>query len=165
MNAPTSTSLSTTTHPSPVGMLTLVASDAGLRAILWPDDTPGRVRFSEALLENPDHPILRQAMAQLDAYFAGERSRFDIPLDVAGTDFQLEVWTALGRIPFGVKTSYGELAAEIGKPGSARAVGAAVGRNPISIVVPCHRVLGKDGRLTGFAGGLEAKTRLLALEA
>ena len=160
----TITTLSTTTHPSPVGTLTLVASNEGLRAILWPGDKPGRVRFGEDLREDPDQALLRQTRAQLDGYFAGERIQFDLSLDPAGTAFQMDVWEALKRIPFGATMSYGELAAEIGKPGSARAVGAAVGRNPISIVVPCHRVLGKDGKLTGFAGGLSAKTCLLNLE-
>ena len=102
--------------------------------------------------------------AQLAEYFAGERTRFDLELAPAGTPFQLEVWEALRRIPYGGTRSYGELAAELGRPGSARAVGAANARNPISIVVPCHRVVGSAGALTGYAGGVEAKRALLDLE-
>jgi len=157
--------LSVMAKPSPVGELTLIASDSGLRAILWPDDKPGRVKFSESLVENPANPYLQKAADQLDEYFAGTRHDFDLSFDMVGTEFQTEVWHALEEIPFGETTSYGEIAESLGKPKAARAIGAAVGRNPLSIVVPCHRVVGKDGSLTGFAGGLDAKTRLLDLEA
>lgn len=156
--------LSVTTKPSPVGDLTLIASDRGLRAILWPGDKPGRVRFDETLAEDASNPYLRKASDQLDEYFSGRRRRFDLPLDLVGTDFQVAVWTALSDIPYGETTSYGELADQLGRPQAARAIGAAVGRNPVSVVVPCHRVVGKDGSLTGFAGGLDAKVRLLELE-
>jgi methylated-DNA-[protein]-cysteine S-methyltransferase len=151
------------TIPSPVGALTLVASDTGLIAILWENDRPGRVRLG-ALEEAPDHPVLVEAERQLGAYFAGERTRFDLPLDFRGTDFQKSVWAALLTIPFGETRSYGEIARQIGRPSASRAVGAANGRNPISIVVPCHRVIGTNGALTGFAGGLEAKELLLGIE-
>jgi methylated-DNA-[protein]-cysteine S-methyltransferase len=115
--------------------------------------------------EDASHPVLREAVAQLAAYFAGERTAFDLPLDLqAGTPFQQSVWQALLAIPPGGTTSYSELGRRLGRPQAARAVGAAVGRNPISIVVPCHRVLGTGGALTGYAGGLERKTALLRLE-
>lgn len=156
--------LAATTKASPVGELTLIASDDGLRAILWPDDKPGRVKFAEPVVDDPSNPYLTKAGDQLDEYFAGTRQVFDIAFDMVGTEFQVDVWHALEAIPFGETTSYGELAEEVGRPGAARAIGAAVGRNPLSIVVPCHRVMGKDGSLTGFAGGLTAKTHLLTLE-
>lgn len=151
------------TIPSPVGALTLVASDAGLTAILWEDDRPGRVKLGE-LEEAPGHPVLAEAERQLQGYFAGERKRFDVPLDFRGTDFQKRVWAALLTIPFGETRSYGEIARQIGRPGASRAVGAANGRNPISIIAPCHRVIGSNGSLTGFAGGLAAKELLLGME-
>ncbi|MBT8201133.1 MAG: methylated-DNA--[protein]-cysteine S-methyltransferase [Acidimicrobiia bacterium] len=156
--------LSIATKPSPVGVLTLIASESGLRAILWPNDKPGRVRFEEDLVEDASNPYIRKASDQLDEFFAGTRDYFDIPLDLVGTEFQIAVWTALQQIPFGETTSYGTMAEDLGKPTAARAVGAAVGRNPLSIVIPCHRVVGKNGSLTGFAGGLDAKVSLLDLE-
>ncbi|HEX7856060.1 MAG TPA: methylated-DNA--[protein]-cysteine S-methyltransferase [Sphingobium sp.] len=152
-----------TTMASPVGVLTLVASDNGLTAILWENDDPDRVRLG-TLVEDGDHPVLIQAVAQLTGYFAGQRRAFDLPLDFQGTDFQRSVWQALLAIPFGETRSYGEIARDLGRPGASRAVGAANGRNPISIVAPCHRVIGTNGALTGFAGGLEAKHYLLQLE-
>ncbi len=148
---------------SPVGELTLVADARGLAAILWENDKPDRVRLG-ALIENPDHPILLETERQLGEYFAGARRSFDVPLSFAGTDFQKRVWAALLAIPFGETRSYGEIAEQLGAPGASRAVGAANGRNPISIIAPCHRVVGSNGKLTGFAGGLEAKAFLLDLE-
>jgi methylated-DNA-[protein]-cysteine S-methyltransferase len=148
---------------SPVGELTLVADDRGLAAILWENDKPDRVRLG-ALTERADHPILLETEQQLGEYFAGERRSFDVPLSFAGTDFQKRVWAALLAIPFGETRSYGEIADQLGAPGASRAVGAANGRNPISIIAPCHRVVGSTGKLTGFAGGLEAKAFLLDLE-
>jgi methylated-DNA-[protein]-cysteine S-methyltransferase len=153
----------TKTMASPVGQLRLVASDDGLAAILWERDDPKRVPLGP-LHEAPDHPILCEAERQLGDYFAGTRQRFDLPLDFHGTDFQKSVWAQLLAIPFGETRSYGEIAQAIGQPTASRAVGAANGRNPISIVAPCHRVIGSNGALTGFAGGLEAKERLLAIE-
>jgi len=148
---------------SPVGELTLVADGHGLAAILWENDKPGRVRLG-AMTEKADHPILVETERQLGEYFAGERRSFDVPLSFAGTDFQKRVWAALLAIPFGETRSYGEIADQLGSPGASRAVGAANGRNPISIIAPCHRVVGSNGKLTGFAGGLEAKAFLLELE-
>ncbi|GAO79688.1 MULTISPECIES: methylated-DNA--[protein]-cysteine S-methyltransferase [unclassified Sphingopyxis] len=148
---------------SPVGELTLVADDRGLAAILWENDSPDRVRLG-ALTEKAGHPVLVETERQLAEYFAGERRAFDVPLSFAGTDFQKRVWAALLAIPFGETRSYGEIADQLGNPGASRAVGAANGRNPISIIAPCHRVVGSNGKLTGFAGGLEAKAYLLDLE-
>lgn len=149
--------------PSPVGLLKLVAGDQGLIAILWENDNPNRVRLGE-LEEKNDHPILLETERQLTDYFAGKLTRFNLPLDFAGTEFQKKVWEALTTIPFGETRSYGEIARQIGNPQAVRAVGAANGKNPISIVAPCHRVIGTNGKLTGFAGGLEAKALLLGLE-
>lgn len=149
---------------SPVGPLRLVASDAGLVAILWPNERPGRVPLGPAV-EDAAHPVLVRAAAQIAEYFAGKRRVFDVPLDFRGTDFQRSVWQALLAIPYGETRSYAEIARQIGRPGASRAVGAANGRNPLSIIAPCHRVIGTNGTLTGFAGGLEAKRMLLDLEA
>ena len=149
--------------PSPVGQLTLVARDGKLTAILWEKERPNRVRLG-TLQEASNSPILLETERQLKEYFAGARNRFELELDFAGTDFQKKVWQALLTIPFGETRSYSQIAAQIGNPKAVRAVGAANGRNPISIVAPCHRVIGASGGLTGFAGGLEAKQYLLALE-
>ena len=152
-----------TTLRSPVGELTLVATQTGLAAILWEDDDPRRVPLPWGA-RDPGHPVLRETERQLGEYFAGARRAFSLPLDVRGTPFQRTVWQAMGEIPFGETRSYGDLARRIGNPGAVRAVGAANGRNPISIVGPCHRVVGSSGKLTGFAGGLAAKAFLLRLE-
>ncbi len=148
---------------SPVGPLKLVASDAGLAAILWKDDSPRRVPLSN-VIEDVSDSILVEAEKQLREYFAGRRTTFSLRLDFAGTDFQRRVWSALLTIPYGETRSYAQIARQIGAPDAVRAVGAANGRNPISIIAPCHRVVGSNGKLTGFAGGLENKARLLALE-
>lgn len=148
---------------SPLGRLKLVATDRGLTAILWPNENPNRVRLGE-MTEDSQHPVLRQTEQQLREYFSGTRTRFTVPLDLIGTEFQKKVWTALLAIPFGETRAYAELAMQIGHPSAARAVGAANGRNPISIITPCHRAIGSDGSLTGFAGGLDAKRFLLELE-
>jgi methylated-DNA-[protein]-cysteine S-methyltransferase len=152
------------TVPSPVGDLVVVASPNGIVAILWPDDRPVRAGMTGTPLPG-ESELLDLAEAQLAEYFAGERTTFDLPLDLRGTEFQQAVWEELRTVPYGTTVGYGELAAAIGRPTAARAVGAAVGRNPVSIVVPCHRVIGADGSLTGFAGGLDAKHTLLRLEA
>lgn len=148
---------------SPVGKLTLIAGDQGLAAILWENDNPNRVQ-AKADIENEHHPILIEAEQQLNEYFAGNRQLFSLNLAPIGTAFQKEVWAALSTIPYGETRTYMQIAHQIGKPKAIRAVGAANGRNPISIIVPCHRVIGSSGELTGFAGGLEAKARLLAIE-
>ena len=151
------------TMNSPLGKLTLVGSDAGLAAVLWEDHEPSR-RQRDTTSEDTRHPLLRQAQQQLEEYFAGQRRTFTVKLDPSGTQFQNKVWNALRTIPFGETRSYGQIAGQIGSRKAVRAVGAANGRNPIPIIVPCHRVIGADGTLTGFAGGLAIKARLLALE-
>ncbi|KKW92834.1 MULTISPECIES: methylated-DNA--[protein]-cysteine S-methyltransferase [Sphingobium] len=151
------------TMASPVGELTLVANERGLAAVLWENDDPMRVRL-EPRAEAVEHDVLDEAVRQLGEYFAGRRKAFDLPLDFKGTDFQKSVWAALLTIPFGETRSYADIAIQIGKPSACRAVGAANGRNPISIIAPCHRVVGANGALTGFAGGLQAKQYLLGLE-
>lgn len=145
---------------SPIGLLTLVASDTGLRKILWADqaDDAGDAEVDDG------HPVLEATASQLTAYFAGERHTFDLPLDLIGTDFQKQAWLALADVPYGETTSYGEQAERIGRKGAFRAVGAANGKNPVPIVLPCHRIVGANGALTGFAGGLDIKQQLLALE-
>jgi methylated-DNA-[protein]-cysteine S-methyltransferase len=157
--------LHSTTHATPVGVLTLVASDRGLRALLWPKLSPQRAGISPRPHRNPDHPILQQTTQQLDEYCAGSRTSFDVPLDLEGTRFQLAAWRSLADIPFGATTTYGRQAAALGTPTAARAVGAANGANPVCIVLPCHRVIGADGSLTGFGGGLPTKQWLLDHEA
>ncbi|WP_213771912.1 methylated-DNA--[protein]-cysteine S-methyltransferase [Bradyrhizobium sp. dw_78] len=148
---------------SPLGRLKLIASEKGLAAVLWENDDPRRVRLGP-LTPDPDNRLLKQAEKQLNAYFKGRLKQFTVPLDFKGTDFQKKVWAALLTIPFGETRSYAEIARQIGKPAASRAVGAANGRNPISIIAPCHRVLGSTGKLTGFAAGLGAKEELLKLE-
>jgi methylated-DNA-[protein]-cysteine S-methyltransferase len=148
---------------SPIGGLKLVASDRGLVAILWENDKPRRVRLTDLVLDE-NHPMLKKTEEQLQEYFAGKRNTFSLSLDMRGTRFQNDVWQALLAIPFGETRSYGELASQLGNPRATRAVGAANGKNPVAIVVPCHRVIGSSGRLTGFAGGLDAKAHLLNLE-
>jgi methylated-DNA-[protein]-cysteine S-methyltransferase len=147
---------------SPVGRLTLIASDAGLAAILWENDRPGRVRLPLDT-ERPDHPVLVETSRQLAEYFAGHRTSFELPLDPHGTPFQQKVWRALLTIPFGETRTYGQIAQQVGSAEAVRAVGAANGRNPLSIVAPCHRVIGASGALTGFAGGHVAKPYRLYL--
>ena len=148
---------------SPVGKLKLVASDKGLVAILWEKDDARRVRLGP-IEPDSNNRILRQTESQLNEYFSGRLKKFTVPLDFKGTDFQKSVWAALLTIPFGETRSYGQIAAQIGSPKAVRAVGAANGKNPISIIAPCHRVIGSNGKLTGFAGGLEAKAYLLNIE-
>lgn len=148
---------------SPLGGVTLAATDDGL-AGLW-FDRQRHLPDMSGWQADDRHPVLRAAAAQLQDYFAGTRDAFDLPLDLShGTAFQQAVWQALRAIPSGATTSYGALSLQVGKPAAVRAVGAAVGRNPISVIVPCHRVLGADGSLTGYAGGLARKTALLTRE-
>ena len=150
---------------SPVGALKLVASDKGLVAVLWEYDDPNRVLVGNGnLREDSRHPILVEAKRQLTDYFEGKCEKFNLALDFQGTEFQKKVWRALVEIPFGETRSYGQIAKQIGNPKAVRAVGAANGKNPISIIAPCHRVIGSNGKLVGFAGGLDAKAFLLALE-
>lgn len=146
-----------------LGGVILAATEQGLAGVWF--DEQRHAPDTTGWIAAPEHPVLVQAAAQLSSYFDGASRDFDVPLDLShGTQFQQAVWQALLRIPRGGTTSYGRLGQDIGKPAAVRAVGAAVGRNPISVVVPCHRVLGSDGSLTGYAGGLDRKMRLLQLE-
>jgi methylated-DNA-[protein]-cysteine S-methyltransferase len=162
MNGLENDELTTTTMMTPVGTLTLVASRRGLRAVLWPDERDGRVPITARGDAGPEAArVLDRAVNQLREYFAGERREFDLPLDPVGTEFQQHAWQVLRTIPYGHTISYGEQARRLGDPNKSRAVGAANGRNPLSIIVPCHRVVGSTGKLTGFAAGLDAKAWLL----
>ncbi len=163
--SPTRATTATITYDSPVGRLTLIASEVGLRAVLWDGDAPARARLATSPREGDGAaPVLEEARRQLDDYFAGRRTSFDLPLDLQGTPFQQDAWRALAEIPFGETRTYAQQAGSLGRPNASRAVGAANGRNPLSIVLPCHRVVGSDGSLTGFAGGLETKRWLLEHE-
>ncbi len=148
---------------SPLGEILIVARDAGLAGLHFIDQKHFPKDASAWTLRT-DHPLLQKARAQLEEYFAGRRRDFDLALAPQGTPFQQQVWKLLREIPYGTTTTYGALAAKLGQPTASRAVGAANGRNPIGIIVPCHRVIGSAGALTGYAGGLERKQTLLALE-
>lgn len=152
----------TWTHiDSPLGSLLAVAEDGALTGLYYPDHRRGRAVSADWVR---DDGAFAEVRSQLDAYFAGQRQDFSVPHAAAGTPFQRDVWSAMAAIGFGRTATYGELAAALGRPAASRAVGAAVGRNPISIVLPCHRVVGTAGRLTGYAGGIDRKRHLLALE-
>ena len=161
------TTLVQTRFESPLGTLIAAATDKGL-AGLWFDDQrhlPAELTGTAVWPTDDDHPVLKRTVGQLEEYFAGTRTTFDLPLDLShGTTFQQSVWQALLTIAPGDTASYGQISQRIGNPAAVRAVGAAVGRNPVSIVVPCHRVMSADGSLTGYAGGLHRKTALLTLE-
>ena len=148
---------------TPVGELILIGSDKGLSALLWEDDSINRVKVTSEI-QDYNNSILKQAESEINEYFLGTRKSFTVLLDPIGTDFQLRVWSELNKIPYGKTISYKELAERIGNPNASRAVGGASSKNPISIIVPCHRVIGSSGKLTGFAGGLEVKSKLLNLE-
>ena len=157
-----------TTMPSPIGLLTLIANDDAIVAIRWDEETPDAHNPVDRKLGDEfvdvtvgDHAALDLAVEQLGEYFEGKRVEFDLPLDPDGTEFQKQAWDALVKIPFGETISYGEQAVMLGDKNKSRAVGAANGKNPIPIVVPCHRVVGSNGHLTGFAGGLNVKAWLL----
>jgi len=149
-----------TTIESPVGQLSLVATDTTLVAVLWPEERDGRVKFPVVATAGSNEVLVTTA-EQLGEYFDGKRRSFDLPLELRGTAFQQQVWQSLADIPFGETSTYGKQAAAIGRPRAIRAVGSANGRNPLSIVLPCHRIVGADGKLTGFAGGLDTKRWLL----
>lgn len=148
--------------PTPIGALTVAASASGVRAVLWGGED---ARAASAEAAGPGAVAwLERALRELDEYFRGERRRFGVALDLRGSEFQRLVWGALVRIPFGETRTYGAVAERIGRPGAARAVGAAAARNPAPVLVPCHRVVGADGALTGFAGGIATKRALLDIE-
>lgn len=148
-------------HQTPIGKIRLRATDQGLLAL---DHTNQQSTVDPHSENKPTHPILQQAITELDEYFAGTRRDFQTPLTPAGTTFQLSVWEALRTIPYGETASYSDIATHISNPAAVRAVGAANGRNPLSIFIPCHRIIGKNGTLTGYAGGLEVKKILLRVE-
>ena len=150
------------TYQSPQGPMLITATPKGLAGVYF----KGQKHFPKRREWRRDirHPVLRQAKRELAEYFAGKRGRFDVALDPQGTDFQRSVWKQIARVAFGKTITYGELARRAGHPGSSRAAGAATGRNPVSIIVPCHRIMGANGSLTGYAGGLNRKRALLALE-
>lgn len=154
-------------HPGPMGRMVIAASATGLTGAWFEGQKHMPDLRGWTLLPEPGaHPVLAQAAHELTRFFNGQAPRFSVPLDLrAGTPFQQQVWAALQRIGYGQTVSYGALAQQLGRPTGARAVGAAVGRNPVSVIVPCHRVLGMGGALTGYAGGLDRKIRLLQLEA
>ncbi len=152
------------TISSPIGPITLIANDSALVCLTWGQDLAEISEDLRSATETKDNPILSRAQVQLKEYFSGKRFSFDIPLEPKGTEFQKQVWQQLLQIPYGQHISYGEQAKRVGRPKAARAVGGANGKNPIGIIIPCHRVIGVSGHLTGFAGGLNIKTQLLALE-
>ena len=146
---------------SPIGRLRLVATDQGLSHLLFDQQVGEDLESDGDAVEADDHPVLAAATAQLAEYFAGRRQEFDIPLDLTGTEFQRAAWSALASVPFGETRSYRQQAEAIGRPKAVRAIGAANGRNPVPIVLPCHRIVGSDGSLTGYGGGLPIKEFLL----
>jgi methylated-DNA-[protein]-cysteine S-methyltransferase len=148
---------------SPVGLIRLIASGKGLMAVLWEGENYTGTKLPEAVPDHEDR-VLMQAGQQLKEYFAKERKAFNIPLDLKGTEFQLRVWNALSDIPYGTTKTYGALARQLGDIKAVRAVGGALNKNPVAIIVPCHRVVGASGKLVGFAGGLENKSILLDIE-
>ena len=152
------------TLDTPYGGMLIAASERGITGVYF-DRQKHLPSRREGWQRSPENPHLKKAKKQLVEYFAGKRKDFDLALDPVGTEFQKAVWKAISRVPYGETISYGELARRAGFPEGARAAGAATGRNPIGIVVPCHRIVGADGSLTGYAGGLDKKRALLALEA
>ena len=149
---------------SPIGPLTLIADDDAIVEVRFPNHSGDPAAALGDSVLDPDHPVIARASAQLAEYFAGTRTEFDLPLAPAGTPFQVAAWRALSTIPYGETVSYGEQATRLGDPRKARAVGAANGRNPIALIVPCHRVIGANGALTGYAYGVDRKRALLELE-
>ncbi|MEO7741494.1 MAG: methylated-DNA--[protein]-cysteine S-methyltransferase [Usitatibacter sp.] len=148
---------------SPLGPVIAIADDDGIRHVDFVGAKYER-RVAREWIEDPANPALRACGSQLAEYFAGTRTRFDLPLAPRGSQFQQRVWGEIARVPYGETISYAELARRAGAPGKARAAGAATGRNPVGVVIPCHRIVGSDGSLTGYAGGLERKRELLELE-
>lgn len=148
----------------PVGQLFLIANDQSLCAILWENDKRNILEKFGLLKEDANHPVFLQTEQELTEYFAKKRQIFNVPLAFSGTVFQTQIWKILQKIPFGMTKSYEEIAVLIEKPKAFRSVGAAIAQNPISIIIPCHRVIAKNGKLQGFAGGLEVKKNLLDFE-
>lgn len=153
-------------HPSPVGRLLLAATEQGLSGIYFEEHKhfKGKDGWQQASTQSAAWKHLQATAQQLDEYFSGQRTEFDVALDMSGTAFQRSVWQELSAIPFGASVSYAQHAQKLGNPKALRAVGSAIGKNPVSIIVPCHRVIGSSGAVTGYAGGVERKRFLLALE-
>lgn len=149
---------------APFGPVTVLAGDDGVRGVSFAGEPGSGVPAGASVEHDESHPVVARALSQLREYLAGTRKEFDLPLVLKGTEFQVAAWRALARVPYGTTASYATQAASIGRPTATRAVGAANGRNPVAIVLPCHRIVGADGSLTGFAGGLETKKWLLAHE-
>ena len=154
---------------TPIGRILVAATASGVCRLCFPSEPPEHRylwfnRYFSTLPVEQRHPVVEEAVCQIEEYFARQRHSFQVPLDLRGTDFQLVVWKELTKVPFGATTSYGELARRVGKPRGARAIGNALGSNPVPIIVPCHRVIGHDQRLVGFGGGLSVKEQLLELE-
>ncbi len=145
----------------PFGELTVVASDKGVRYITFENDAHPKSYQNMSVIDDASHPVVARAVAQLHEYINGTRRTFDVPLDLVGTEFQVQAWNALAKVPYGTTASYAQQAASIGRPKATRAIGAANGRNPVVVVLPCHRIVGADGSLTGFGGGLPVKKWLL----
>lgn len=149
----------------PFGELTVVASDKGVRYITFENDAHPKSYQNMSVIDDASHPVVARTVAQLHEYIKGTRRTFDVPLDLVGTEFQVQAWNALAKVPYGTTASYAQQAASIGRPKATRAIGAANGRNPVVVVLPCHRIVGADGSLTGFGGGLHVKKWLLDHEA
>jgi methylated-DNA-[protein]-cysteine S-methyltransferase len=149
----------------PFGELTVVASDKGVRYITFENDAHPKSYRNMSVIDDASHPVVARTVAQLHEYIKGTRRTFDVPLDLVGTEFQVQAWNALAKVPYGTTASYAQQAASIGRPKATRAIGAANGRNPVVVVLPCHRIVGADGSLTGFGGGLHVKKWLLDHEA
>ena len=149
------------TFTAPFGVLTVVGSDLGIRYVMFNNDAHPKPIERLQISDSEIHDSVKDAITQLDEYFNGSRRDFELPLDLKGTEFQVAAWNALAEIPYGRTASYGQQAASIGRPKAVRAIGGANGRNPVAIVLPCHRIVGADGSLTGFGGGIEVKKWLL----
>jgi methylated-DNA-[protein]-cysteine S-methyltransferase len=149
------------TCEAPFGVVTVVGSDLGIRFVMFSNDAHPKPLEMLHISEIEIHESVNDAITQLEEYFAGSRHDFELPLDLQGTEFQIAAWNALAEIPYGRTASYGQQAASIGRPKAVRAIGGANGRNPVAIVLPCHRIVGADGSLTGFGGGIEVKKWLL----
>jgi methylated-DNA-[protein]-cysteine S-methyltransferase len=149
------------TCEAPFGVVTVIGSDLGIRFVMFSNDAHPKPLEKLHISDTEIHESVNDAIAQLDEYFAGYRRDFELPLDLQGTEFQIAAWNALAEIPYGRTASYGQQAASIGRPKAVRAIGGANGRNPVAIVLPCHRIVGADGSLTGFGGGIEVKKWLL----
>ena len=149
------------TYQAPFGVLTVVGSDLGIRFVMFANDAHPKPLEQLQISDTEIHDSVNVAITQLEEYFSGTRRDFELPLDLQGTEFQVSAWNALADIPYGQTASYGQQAASIGRPKAVRAIGGANGRNPVAIVLPCHRIVGADGSLTGFGGGIEVKKWLL----